>query len=191
MKKTIFFLRFIPIFLFLAVLSLSFRIGDAWFNLTEEEIIGPTQAQAQNSISMTPQATIPQTLTENEILVLQQLAKRRADLDEREHSLIEKQKELSQLEQQITIQKKELQILQKKLEEQALHLPDDETTHLVKIYANMRPQEAARLLQTLEPNLKMQIMRQLPPLKAAAILEKMDTQTAVFLTEELNKSVKK
>ena len=68
MKKTIFFLRFIPIFLFLAVLSLSFRIGDAWFNLTEEEIIGPTQAQAQNSISMTPQATIPQTLTENEIL---------------------------------------------------------------------------------------------------------------------------
>ncbi len=191
MKKTTFFLRLIPIFFFLAVLSLSFRIGDAWFNLTEEEMIGPTQALAQNSISMSPQATAPQTLTESEILVLQQLAKRRAALDEREHLLTEKENQLSLLEEQILAQKKELETLQKKLEEQALHLPDDETTHLIKIYANMRPQEAARLLQAQEASLRMNILRRLPPLKTASILEKMDTQTAVLLTQELNRPLKK
>ena len=125
MKKTLFLLRLIPVFLFVAILSLSLRIGDAWYHFKEgEKMIGTLDALAQNAISMAPEATTPQTLTESEILVLQQLAKRRAALDEREHILTVKQKELEQLEQQITTQKKELQSLQKKLEEQNLHLPD-------------------------------------------------------------------
>ena len=149
-------------------------------------MIGTSDALAQNAISMAPEATTPQTLTESEILVLQQLAKRRAALDEREHILTVKQKELEQLEQQITTQKKELQSLQKKLEEQNLHLPDDDMTYLIKIYANMRPQEAARLLQTQDAELRKKIIRRLPAPKSAAILEKMDTETALSLTRELN-----
>lgn len=187
MKKTLFLLRLIPVFLFVAILSLSLRIGDAWYHFKEgEKMIGTLDALAQNAISMTPEATTPQTLTESEILVLQQLAKRRAALDEREHILTVKQKELEQLEQQITTQKKELQSLQKKLEEQNLHLPDDDMTYLIKIYANMRPQEAARLLQTQDAELRKKIIRRLPAPKSAAILEKMDTETALSLTRELN-----
>ncbi len=187
MKKTLFLLRLIPVFLFVAILSLSLRIGDAWYHFKEgEKMIGTSDALAQNAISMAPEATTPQTLTESEILVLQQLAKRRAALDEREHILTVKQKELEQLEQQITTQKKELQSLQKKLEEQNLHLPDDDMTYLIKIYANMRPQEAARLLQTQDAELRKKIIRRLPAPKSAAILEKMDTETALSLTRELN-----
>ena len=187
MKKTLFLLRLIPVFLFVAILSLSLRIGDAWYHFKEgEKMIGTLDALAQNAISMAPEATTPQTLTESEILVLQQLAKRRAALDEREHILTVKQKELEQLEQQITAQKKELQSLQKKLEEQNLHLPDDDMTYLIKIYANMRPQEAARLLQTQDAELRKKIIRRLPAPKSAAILEKMDTETALSLTRELN-----
>lgn len=187
MKKTLFLLRLIPVFLFVAILSLSLRIGDAWYHFKEgEKMIGTLDALAQNAISMAPEATTPQTLTESEILVLQQLAKRRAALDEREHILTVKQKELEQLEQQITTQKKELQSLQKKLEEQNLHLPDDDMTYLIKIYANMRPQEAARLLQTQDAELRKKIIRRLPAPKSAAILEKMDTETALSLTRELN-----
>lgn len=187
MKKTLFLLRLIPVFLFVAILSLSLRIGDAWYHFKEgEKMIGTLDALAQNAISMAPEATTPQTLTESEILVLQQLAKRRAALDEREHILTVKQKELEQLEQQITTQKKELQSLQKKLEEQNLHLLDDDMTYLIKIYANMRPQEAARLLQTQDAELRKKIIRRLPAPKSAAILEKMDTETALSLTRELN-----
>lgn len=181
MKKREIVFKFFPLILFFALLSLSLRAGHLWYDMRQK-------AEAQsNAVSIPIEIKSPQNLTENEILVLQQLSIRRTALDERQKQLEALQKKLDEQQRLIDQKMKELKSLERKAEEQNLQLPEDEIGKLSKIYANMKAEQSAHLLAAEQTETAVEILKRMSNFKAAQILEKMSPEKALILTQKIGK----
>jgi flagellar motility protein MotE (MotC chaperone) len=119
---------------------------------------------------------------------LEEITRRTADLDRREHALDLRETQVAAAEvlarQEIT----ELTTLQasvEKLISQQTKAAEGDMSLLVSLYSNMKPAQAAAVLGKMDPDKAASILKRLDPHLAGPILAGMDPATAVKLTEDV------
>jgi flagellar motility protein MotE (MotC chaperone) len=127
----------------------------------------------------------PLTLTKAEIDVLRQLAKRRDELDARAKTLDDREALLKATEQKIAEEVKQMQQMKAEYE-QAKTARDDAAEanmrRLVTVYESMKPEEAARIFETMEGAVLLDVVTRMGERRLAPILAQMSPAKAQALT---------
>jgi flagellar motility protein MotE (MotC chaperone) len=130
----------------------------------------------------------PSTLTKSEIDILQRLAERRDIIEQRERELVAKEGLMKAAEGRIDGKIAQLQDLEKNIKtllQQYDVQKDAEIDQLVKIYAAMKPRDAAGIFDSLEMPILVSVVQKMSVTKSAPIMALMDRAKATALTEEL------
>lgn len=203
--------RILPVFIFLAVLTLSIRVNNVFDSLknadsrsfsisqskawAEEEAsrdtaeLGKVLEQAergQNPGSTGEKAN--STFTQSEIMILQELAERREALDLRSREIDKKAVQLKVAEEEIEkklAQLREYESKLKKLIGEYNEKEKEKIAALVKMYASMKPQSAARIFNTLDIETAASLLREMKPSSASAIVSQMEAVKAKAATDEI------
>jgi len=132
----------------------------------------------------------PITMSQSEIDILQALAERRKQIEERERALQEREALLKAAEQRITEKVNELKAIQAKLEGQVKKQEndrDEQLKRLVKVYENMKPKDAARIFEQLDDAVLLDVAERMKEVKLAPVLASMEPKRATTVTVELAK----
>jgi flagellar motility protein MotE (MotC chaperone) len=120
--------------------------------------------------------------------LLAEVARRKAELDRREHDLQLRETHLAATEQLARKQLAELGQMRQAVEGLVVHeskASEDDLTLLVGLYSNMKPPQAAAVLGKLEAPKAAIILQRLETRMAGPILAAMENASAVAITEEL------
>ncbi len=126
--------------------------------------------------------------TQSELDLLQNLTKRRNELDEREKDLQLKAKVLDATEMRITGKVKEMKTLQSELTSvvaQYKQQQNGEIKSLVKIYENMKPLDAAAIFNEMDMPILLEVIDKMSERKVAPVLAGMNPKRARDVTQEL------
>ena len=123
-----------------------------------------------------------------ELQLLQDLDARRVALERREQVLVVREALLDLAEERVTTQVKALEVLQGEIKQLLGNLSEKEEAELdalARIYENMKPQEAASLLNGLDARIVYDLFRRMKQKNTAKVLEKMDKAKARTVSEML------
>jgi flagellar motility protein MotE (MotC chaperone) len=208
--------RVLPVMIFLAALLLSIKVTAIWDTLQASNTLislatyaeakqapaaaaasadKPVQvAQASSDKPATAAKSAkekpldPVLFTRSEIELLQELSKRRKELDAREDTIIQREGLLNAAETRIEKKiaelkgvKDDIELLIKKYDEQEEEQLDD----LVAIYEKMKPKDASRIFNDLDIEILLQIFDKMKASKTALILAKMKADRAKEITSRI------
>ncbi|MCW8915304.1 MAG: hypothetical protein OQK24_05540 [Magnetovibrio sp.] len=131
----------------------------------------------------------PTLLTQSEIDLLQKLAERRVEIDERAKELKTREALLAAAESRIERKIQDFKALQATIESLITTYDEQQDTKLmslVKIYENMKPKDAARIFEELEMDVLLQVAERMKERSLAPIMAKMNPVKAREVTVELN-----
>ncbi|MGE4556619.1 MAG: hypothetical protein AB7D07_07335 [Desulfovibrionaceae bacterium] len=111
------------------------------------------------------------------------LKAREDELNRRERSLDALEQELNQKLQQLTAMRQDIQ----KMLQQADSLKDKKIKHLVDVYSNMKAQQAASVIETMDQDLAVKILSGMRGRQAGEILTYVSAKKAAQLSEELTR----
>ena len=193
-------IRLLPIFIFMAVLTLSIRITDVYDQLSQNsstQISFGSQALAEEQ----PQSDTQQLshiLERSDITsaanttpagsTFTHSAERREALDLRNKEIDKKVIQLKVTEEEINKKLAQLQAYEKKLRSLMQEYSAKEKERLdslVKLYASMKPRDAARILNTLDIEVSTALVREMKPSASSAILSQMEASKAKAITDAL------
>ena len=130
----------------------------------------------------------PVLFTRSEIELLQELSKRRKELDAREQTVIQREGLLNAAETRIEKKiaelkgvKDDIELLIQKYEEQE----EQQLNDLVAIYEKMKPKDASRIFNDLETEILLQIFDKMKASKTALILANMKAARAKEITSRI------
>ena len=129
-------------------------------------------------------------MSPSEIEVLTSLTKRREDLDKRQAELDMREKLLMATEQRLDQKLAEIKSIQGQIEAASHTLSDQqekEVASLVKVYENMKPKDAAAIMQDLDRTILLEVASRMKEAKVAPILAAMDPSKAREITVMLAK----
>lgn len=203
--------RLIPVLLILAAVGLSFRAGAVWDALTAGD--GPPSAAgsaaAQDaepvapSLGDTGEQGTPLELDDSDVPIIDgsddmhptelrlanSLAQRRAELDDRERELEQREAMLEVVEDRLTDRQRELESIRDeiaRLIERYDQAEDEESARLQRVYANMKPKRAAAIFNDMELDTILSVIRGMSERRLAPILESMDPEKAIIVTQEID-----
>ena len=172
--------------------------------LTAEEVkkaVAATANQVNEGAPSTPPAgaTVPAPpaaatssssgdYSASEIDVLQSLAQRREELDQRERNLNESAAMLKAAETEIDRKVTELNNLKSEIESllgQQQKMEEARIVSLVKIYESMKPKEAATIFNTLDMDVLLAVVGRMNERRLSPILASMDPEKARIVTIKL------
>jgi flagellar motility protein MotE (MotC chaperone) len=133
-------------------------------------------------------AVDPFNYTDEEVDVLQQLAKRRAELDAKGRQLDERETLVTAAEARMDQKMAELKAMQSTLQDllkQRSAAEEAQLQSLVKIYENMKPQAAAAVFEELDMDILLDVVSRMKERKVAPVLAQMTPTRAKELTFEL------
>lgn len=113
------------------------------------------------------------------------LSTRRSQLDEREKQIATREAILKAAQSELEQKYKELNTLRDQIKNLLNQQSDEEIAQmksLVKIYEGMKPADAARILNTLDINVLLDVMTEMSVRKSSAIIAAMDPDRARVLT---------
>jgi flagellar motility protein MotE (MotC chaperone) len=142
---------------------------------------------------MTEQTIDPRELSQSEVRLLQALAERRKALDAREYSLNQREALLKAAEQRILDRQTEFVKVRDEVKQLLGFLDEQEAKKikdLVKLYENMKPRDAARILNDLEIGVLLSVVQRMNVRRLAPILAAMDPDKARAVTRALAKREK-
>jgi flagellar motility protein MotE (MotC chaperone) len=125
-----------------------------------------------------------------EMQVLNQLSQRRIELDKRSKDLDTRDALMKVTEQRIDQKLKEMTTLRQQLQSmvnQAGEAQAAQLDNLVKIYETMKPDEAARIFETLDMPILLGVIQKMKPARTAPIMAKMAPEKAKEVTVALTK----
>jgi flagellar motility protein MotE (MotC chaperone) len=128
-----------------------------------------------------------------ELDVLQSLAKRRDELDQREQQIGQREALLKAAEGEVDRKIAELNKIKSELEgllNKQQSIQDERIDSLVKIYEGMKPKEAARIFDTLEMDILVSVIGKMSERKSSPILANMDPEKARLVTIKLSEQHK-
>ena len=157
--------------------------------------IPPPTAQPADATPMTTDAT-GKTVSVAEAtgtaptddVILQRLAQRRAELDKRDADLKMREAIVAAAEKQMAERGDALKALEAQitaLSEQKQAMEDQQFAGVVKLYENMKPQEAATIFDGLDLTVLLRVAKAMDPRKMSPILAKMAATRAQELTMQL------
>jgi flagellar motility protein MotE (MotC chaperone) len=154
----------------------------------ESEVIAETETTEAKSNPQEQVASTQQQFSASEIEVLERLVERRDELDRRIQELDMRENLLKAAESKIDNKISQLKEMEATLKE-LLQLHDtqekEQLASLVKIYEKMKPKDAARIFNSLEMDILINVAGEIKEAKMAAILASMNIQRANKLTVEL------
>jgi flagellar motility protein MotE (MotC chaperone) len=112
------------------------------------------------------------------------------DINAREQALAKKEAELQALEAQVDeklTKLRELEIRMQNLIDSAASIQDEKMAHLIDVYSNMKPKQAAVVLQTLEEPIAVRILAGMSGRKAGEILSSVRADRAAALSAALTR----
>lgn len=112
------------------------------------------------------------------------------DLNAREQALAKKEAELQALERQVDEKLttlRELEIKMQNLIDSAGSIQNEKMAHLIDVYSNMKPKQAALVLQTLEEPIAVRILAGMSGRKAGEILSSVRADRAAVLSAALTR----
>ena len=115
----------------------------------------------------------------------QDLTKRRQELEGKEKKLSEREALLDAAQKELDRKVKEMEGLRDELKDLLKQQSAEEATRiqsLVKIYSNMKPKDAARIFNTLDTDILMEVVSGMPEAKVSPIIALMDADRAKALT---------
>ena len=130
----------------------------------------------------------PEAMTQSELAVLQDLAHRRDELDEREGELRRREALLAVAEQRLDEKMAELATLRTQIEEMLQRADTQQQVQLdslVRIYEAMRPSDAAAIFNGLELGVLINVFEHMSERKSAPILAGMNPERAREVTAHL------
>ena len=125
-----------------------------------------------------------------EMQVLNQLSQRRIELEKRSQDLDTREALMKVTEQRIDQKLKEMTTLRQQLQSmvsQASEAQAAQLDNLVKIYETMKPEEAARIFETLDMPILLGVIQKMKPARTAPIMAKMAPEKAKEVTVALTK----
>ncbi len=146
------------------------------------------QEAADAADAAPPPMEMERSFTSSELDVLQSLAKRRDELDAREKKLAENEALLKAAEKEVDRKVDELGKLKAEMEKllgQQKTAEEGRITSLVKIYENMKPKEAARIFDTLDMDILLDVIGRMSERKSSPILASMNPDKARDVTIKL------
>jgi flagellar motility protein MotE (MotC chaperone) len=123
-----------------------------------------------------------------EVATLQELSKRRDELDARDKAIETREGMLAAGQKRVDEKIAELKDLQGKIQGLLKNYNDQETAKLkslVKIYENMKPKDAAPIFEQLDMDTLLQIVERMKEAKVAPILANVNPTKAKDITDEL------
>jgi flagellar motility protein MotE (MotC chaperone) len=123
--------------------------------------------------------------------LLEAVARRQAELDEREKQLAAREQKLALYESDVTAKVTTLEALEKRLAEKVKAsnaAMDNAAQSLAKVYAAMKPQEAAPILEHLDEETVIRIFGRMKEKQIGEILPLMARDKAIVLTRSLAES---
>lgn len=132
----------------------------------------------------------PVNFTQSEIELLQKLAERRELIETRSQELEQREALLKAAEGRIDRKIGELQQLQTTINDLLKQHDDQEqqkVAQLVKIYATMKPKDAARIFNDLDMPILITVLENMKESKSAPILAAMSADKARAVTEEMSR----
>lgn len=130
----------------------------------------------------------PRELSQSEIRLLQALADRRKTLDARETALNQREALLKAAEQRILDKHADFVAMRTEVKGLLDQLDEQEKTrisNLVKLYENMKPKDAAHILNDLELNVMLSVIQRMNVRRLAPVLAAMDVDKARAVTRAL------
>jgi flagellar motility protein MotE (MotC chaperone) len=130
----------------------------------------------------------PFSYTDEEVDVLQQLAKRRAELDQRARQLDEREALVKAAEQRMDQKMAELKALQATVQDllkQRNTADEQELQSLVKVYENMKPKAAAAIFEEMDMDVLLDVISRMNERKVSPILALVNPTRAKEITYEL------
>lgn len=205
-------LRLLPAIILLAVVGLSFRAGSIWDGWQEggsAGLPGSGVAIAQDTGAVPPvpggpdgeltpleldESDVPiidgsDSMRPTELRLANSLAKRRAELDEREDQLKEREAMLTVVESRLAETQQNLEGIRDEIAELIASyntIEDEESARLQRVYAAMKPKRAAAIFNTMELDTILSVIRGMSERKLAPILEAMAPDKAVIVTQEID-----
>lgn len=150
-----------------------------------------SEGESKSSIADAPIAPPKdQDVSPAEMEVLKQLADRRDQLDKRGREMDKREALLKVAEQRVDQKIKSLEALRNQLQAmvgQASEAQAAQTENLVKIYETMKPDEAAKIFETLDMPILLKVIQKMKPARTAPIMAKMAPEKAKELTIALTK----
>lgn len=202
-------IHLLPIFIFMAVLTLSIKVNNVFdlYNHQTRQKLSISAAQAlaeeklnretaelsnvlQNGKPGTADGSEPQStaFTQSEIMILQELAERREALDLRAQEIDKRAIQLKVAEEEIDKKLRQLKDYEQKLQKLVNVYSEQEQANIdamVKMYTSMKPKDAARIFNSLDMNITVALLKGMKPSSSSAILSQMDSQKAQAVTAEL------
>jgi len=129
-------------------------------------------------------------MSASEIEVLTSLTKRREELDRRQAELDMREKLLMATEQRLDQKLAEIKSIQSEIQSAVGALSDKqqkEIASLVKVYENMKPKDAAAIMQDLDRTILLEVASRIKEAKMAPILAAMEPSKAREITVLLAK----
>lgn len=207
MLKNKFKIRLLPIFIFVAALTLSIKINNAYdlYKSSQSTVkISANLALAEEAKSSKETAELTDVLqkgtpanaeaapvnafTNSEIMILQELAERRETLDARAKEIDKRAIQLKVAEKEIDKklqQMKEYEQRLSKLITQYSSKEQENINSLVKLYSSMKPKDAARIFNTMDLEITVAILKGMKPSTSSAILSSMNSERVQAITAEL------
>ncbi|WP_374652643.1 MotE family protein [Dongia sp.] len=140
------------------------------------------------STAAPPPARDPLEYTDEEVEVLQQLAKRREELELKSRQLDEREAMVAAAEQRMEQKMAELKALQSTVEDLLKKRSDEEESSLqmlVATYEKMKPKEAAQVFEELDMDLLVDLVSRMKTARSAPILALVSPTKVKELTFEL------
>jgi flagellar motility protein MotE (MotC chaperone) len=207
MKKILLSPRILlPLAVLLGLFVVITRAADMWEIVSSGKLL-VRAAQAEDTHEPAKDASAPKTeapiesktgapppsdaeTSPAELDVLKQLSDRREQLEKRSRDIDTREALLKVTEQRIAQKVKELETLRGQVQtlvNQAGGAQQAQLDNLVKIYETMKPDEAARIFETLDMPVLMGVIKLMKPARTAPIMAKMPPEKAKEVTVALTK----
>ncbi|MBI1239840.1 MAG: hypothetical protein GC199_10925 [Alphaproteobacteria bacterium] len=149
---------------------------------------GAVEAPAETETTGDAFVVDPANMSASEIAVLQALSARRAELEERSRELDLRDQLLAATEKRVNERIADLKAIETHIE--SLMRTRDEQAELqiaslVKVYETMKPVDAARIFEKLDPDVLLDVAQRMKPAKIALVLAAMEPTQAQLLTVRL------
>lgn len=180
------------LFAALAVLSLSKLVLLAvWSTFQSSEVTGTTLVESMLVVPASVYAQQSETEVEPVARVVEKnLSEEWQALRRRQEDVQHREQTLEALEREIDAKLNRLQDLEQRIQamlEEADVLKDKKIRHLVDVYSNMKPKEAAKALEVLEEPVAVKILSGMRGRNAGEVLSFVDSEKAARLTEALTR----
>lgn len=167
--------------------------GAAQAELKPSEIKPQGSAEKRSPSSEASESSAVEKKPENsqveagEVSHLQKLAQRKRQLDDREAELARVEDEIGKQKVEIEKRMRELEEMRSKISailEDRVKIDEQKVDSLMQMYSNMKPPQAAKIFETMDEDLAVEIMGRMKKKNAAEILNLLKPEKAQVISEK-------